>query len=1090
MWREANYAGVTPTSRQLLYHWFSRSHAVEGADGEETQFGYYFCQREAIETLIYLYEVRGIRTISGLIATYGGAEDDTAEQKRALSGVNPDDDVWPRYAMKMATGSGKTKVMSLAIVWSYFHALRESDSPMTTNFLLLAPGLTVFERLKEDFRADDGGPNIFDRDPLIPSEWRGDWHMTVVLQDEPAPPTSGGVLYLSNIHRLFESRTRAVRSDSMYDWVGPKVEKTKALKDPITELRDRVAAHRSVMVLNDEAHHVWDPGSAWNVALKALSESCRDRGGEVVAQLDFSATPKDDKGQVFMHVVCDTPLGEAVDAGIVKTPVIGHGDRLVVQSHSDAAFQYEHHLVVGYRKWLDSHDEWQKSGKQPLLFVMTESTQAADQIAHRLNSDPMFVELNGRTLNLHTNLKGRLVKKGRGGGAGEEFVESETSITDDDLRALRKLSRDLDRSTSPYRCIVSVLMLREGWDVKNVTTIVPLRPLSAKSKILPEQTLGRGLRRMTPPADGVAEMVTVIEHKAFSTLYGDELSREGLPLTVVDVERIPRTTVTIFPDPGRDLPGLDIEIPQLLPGYRLEATIVDLSFEDVATAFARYLPLPLGRSRPQEIDYEGRHLITDEIVDQMRIKLPLLSDGIGAISFFREELERATKVRNAHPVLAPLLQRFLEELLFEPNATLFDSALVARLGDTDVRELIRAVFVPLIRSRITYKQARAREAAPRSVTTWKPFQVTHSETKPAELAVRTPFNLVPCDRQLEVAMAHYLDRCDDVTAFAKNAGPQKLTIDCLNSDGRRSFYWPDFIVRKTDGGYLLVETKGRADRDVGAKASAAVEWCKAASNANRKWTYVYAQQAVFERLTGSTAEELVRACAPSLISIIDAASTPQMQLDLGTSERTHEGVAEGRFIESASYTLLPTRYQRAIDDAVALFGFQSRKTGASLAPIFQPLLGPIDNAAENVVVSYLASDVPSDPAELDRFFVVQPAPADKADRFDWLLDRGKQLRKLLVHRAPLMPIGLLVFCLDYAHGTIQVRGGVLDSVGERFADLAKSELRARLQHIYDFRNTYIAHQKRELVSVAEAEGALVEWIRVLVELHAAAVVLT
>src|SRR5262249_22998132 len=153
------------------------------------------------------------------------------------------------------------------------------------------------------------------------------------------------------------------------------------------ELRERITSHPRLMVLNDEAHHVWDPDSAWNEALAFLHETTQKRGGGLVAQLDLSATPKDNKGQVFRHVVCDTPLGEAVDAGIVKTPIIGHGDQLVERAHSDASYKYENHLTLGYKRWLASQAEWEKSGKKALLFVMTENTEAADQIAFRLNND-------------------------------------------------------------------------------------------------------------------------------------------------------------------------------------------------------------------------------------------------------------------------------------------------------------------------------------------------------------------------------------------------------------------------------------------------------------------------------------------------------------------------------------------------------------------------------------------------------------------------------------------------------------------------------------------------------------------------------
>ena len=136
-WRENDYAGASDTTRELLYHLSERDHMIETPTGENVPFRYYYCQREAIETMIYLYEVRGIRSLSSAIYEFGGADRETA----AL-GVHPEDDRWAKYAFKLATGAGKTKVMSLAIVWSYFHALRESDSPMSRHFVVIAPNLT------------------------------------------------------------------------------------------------------------------------------------------------------------------------------------------------------------------------------------------------------------------------------------------------------------------------------------------------------------------------------------------------------------------------------------------------------------------------------------------------------------------------------------------------------------------------------------------------------------------------------------------------------------------------------------------------------------------------------------------------------------------------------------------------------------------------------------------------------------------------------------------------------------------------------------------------------------------------------------
>jgi len=368
-WREADYAGASDTTRELLYHWFERDHVLESPTGEKFPFQYYFCQREAIESLIYLYEVRGIRALSGIISEFGGADRATA----AL-GVNPEDDRWARYACKLATGAGKTKVMSLAIVWSYFHALRESDSPMARHFVVIAPNLTVFERLKMDF----GNGLIFDKDPLIPVAWRGDWNLSVVLQDEASGAATGGTLYLTNIHRLYDFGKRRKKKDAeTYDWMGPAVSRTTALNTG-KELRKRITGHDRVMVLNDEAHHLWDPGSAWNEAIAFLhSEIYEKTGGGLAMQLDFTATPKDNKGRIFQHVVCDSPLGEAVDAAIVKIPIIGKGEGLTERASSDASERFEQHLLIGYQRWLRSKEEWEKSGKKPLLFVMTEDTEAA-----------------------------------------------------------------------------------------------------------------------------------------------------------------------------------------------------------------------------------------------------------------------------------------------------------------------------------------------------------------------------------------------------------------------------------------------------------------------------------------------------------------------------------------------------------------------------------------------------------------------------------------------------------------------------------------------------------------------------------------
>jgi type III restriction enzyme len=1070
-WREAFYIGASDTTIQLLNHWFNRAHRKTTPEGEEFEFRYYFCQREAVETLIYLKEVRRIECLSQIIAEFGGAN----AELQAL-GITEDEDAWSRYAFKLATGAGKTKVMSLCIVWSYFHTLRESDSEMARHFVVIAPNLTVYERLKDDF----GNGRVFDEDPLIPPEWRGDWNLSVVLQDEASGAATGGTLYLTNIHRLYDTAKRKKNAeDDNYAWMGPVVSKTKAL-DTGAALRDRITAHRRVMVLNDEAHHVWDSGSAWNEAIRTLHETILSRSGcKLVAQLDFSATPKDNKGLLFKHIVCDTPLGEAVDAGIVKTPLIGQASRkLVEQADDNAAYRWEQHLLLGYERWKASKVEWEDSGKKPLLFIMCDDTDAADQITQRFNTDPLFEQLNGKTINLHTNLKGKLKKVGRGKEARYEFVEDEKAISDDDLKALRKLSRELDSNASPYFCIVSVLMLREGWDVRNVTTIVPLRPYSSKANILPEQTLGRGLRRMTPPGQA-NELVTVVEHPAFASLYQQELAQEGLPLEIVELGRVPATTISIFPDEAhKDVNALNIQIPTLSAGFRIVPKLEGLTIQDVKKAFKPYKPLPLGKQGNNEIQYEGRHLFTGEVVEKLQLNLPLLASGIGAVSYYVKQLETICKLRGLHPMLAPLIQTFLEEILFEQKTTLFDPALVARLADSDVGEHLRAVFVPLIRSRTTTTEERLTVEPPKSLNAWKPFQVTLSERRPALEAAKTLFNLVTCNRELEVAVAKFCDRAPDVAAFAKNAGSQCLRVDYLASGDRLAFYTPDFFIRTLDGHYYLVETKGREDRDVPLKAKAAIAWCEAASSETTQWHYLYIPQGVFERMAGDTFAELARACAPALQNLLQAEEFQDLPLFVNLGQVDEEASTVDSLIDPAILNALPSRYRRAADQSVMLYRFFENKEGMNYAPVFTALLGSIDEVAKGFLVRRLQPEMPVTVDDQKAWFAPYLGGVDRKSE-DYYRKLAQNLKRTLVFNNGLSLIGLLRSCLDYALNDTTKIGGVFEALQTQLRFQGGRKFLEIVTRINDFRNTYIAHQEQELTDKNLAEQELKIWIEAL-----------
>ncbi len=1072
-WREGDYPGASDTTRELLHYWFGEEHLLEMKDGERIPFQYFFCQREAIETFVYLYEVRALRTLSGITAEFldknAYSEENEAAYSAAL-GVHPEDDRWPKYAFKMATGSGKTKVMSMAIVWSYFHSLWEEGSSLAQDFLVIAPNITVFERLKEDF----GDGKIFEKDPLIPEAGKGDWNVSVVLQDEASGAATGGRIYLTNIHRLYDTSKRKKKNQvEIHDWLGPAVSKARAL-DTGEALRERVTSHRRVMVLNDEAHHLWDPDSAWNDAIEYVHQTIQERtGGGIVSQLDFSATPKDDQGRIFQHVICDTPLGEAVDGGIVKIPVIGRGEGLVEHPSDNAADKYQQHLMIGYRRWQLSKQEWEKSGKKPLLFIMAEDTMAADEIARSLNGSDLYPDLKNRTLNLHTRLKGKIKWVGGKKKGTPVFEPNETAITDEDLSELRKLSRELDLGTSPYSCIVSVLMLREGWDVRNVTTIVPLRPFTTKAQILPEQTLGRGLRRMTYPG-GPSEILTVVEHPVFVSLYEEELGEEGVYPTVVDVNKVPTITVSIFPDgEHKDLTELDMVIPAISPSYTRIPKIDGLTIEDVRARFSSLKPLKLKeQSSFDEVHYEGRTLVTNEIVEQMTIKMPLLESGVGAISFYRSELEHITGLHGLHPALAPLLEIFLTEMLFGERVSLFDQRLINRLGNTDVREHIRAVFVPLLLSKSTVKLEERALGTSKSVVQWKPYQASHSENRPVIKAQNTAFNLVPCSNAFEADMARFLARAPDVAAFCKNGGPEAVRIDYQNHTGRLAHYTPDFLIRKTNGDYVMLETKGRVDIDVPLKIRAAIAWCEAASSSGIQWDYLYVPEDIFGKADDDHLEALFPLCGPATQNLIRERIEAPLSLEKGNLER----LTVDEFVLEKDLDRLPPKPKKCVQEAIALFKFLENKEDVSYAAVFTPLLGAIDEAAKAFIITTLKASIPGDQNQRQRFFepdltVLRPRDESFHKR------QAINLRRTLIENDGVMPMGLLKWCLEYAKNPKVPPGGIFIAVKTRFEDLAKTELLDTVGKIYSFRNEYIAHQEKELDDKNEAKQVLKDWIK-------------
>jgi type III restriction enzyme len=240
---------------------------------------------------------------------------------------------------------------------------------------------------------------------------------------------------------------------------------------------------------------------------------------------------------------------EAIAQDVVKTPVLPDiASRSSLKETSSSVFsqKYADYLKLGVEEWRKSYKEHRKLNKKAVLFVMTDDTKNCDDVAKWLEEN-YPAELEGKVLTIHTKNNGEISETGKGA---------------EELEDLRKQAREIDGLDNKFLAVVSVLMLKEGWDVKNVTTIVGLRPFSATSNILPEQALGRGLRRMYPREANVQEYVSVVGTDAFME-FVESIKSEGV---VLEYKPMGKGTTAIAPkvieidqeNKKKDLDKLDI----------------------------------------------------------------------------------------------------------------------------------------------------------------------------------------------------------------------------------------------------------------------------------------------------------------------------------------------------------------------------------------------------------------------------------------------------------------------------------------------------------------------------------------------------
>jgi type III restriction enzyme len=504
-WRVAGYSGVSGITRRLFDHW-------NNPDEREHQF--FFCQLEAMETLIWLAEAPASEKVGIDIPSDGGA--------------------FPRLCSKMATDSGKTIVMAMLIAWQVVNKVTyPQDARYSKHIFVVAPGLTVRSRLQVLEPA--GKNNFYDEFNIVPA----------ALLDK----LRQGKVLIRNWHTLnWESEERIARRKS--------VDKRGAKSDEayVREILGELASTRNILVINDEAHHAWRipaESKIKGVKKEDIEEATKWVGGldrihrarGISNCYDFSATPFAPSGKqssdeaLFDWIVSDFGLNDSIESGLVKTPrVVVRDDGMPdAKTYKSKLYHiYEHVkddlnrraeeqvplpdlVTTGYyllgKDWLEAAKGWKAEGLRtpPVMITVANRTETAARVKYAFDHKKILLdELCDPDRTLHIDSKVLDIAEAQeepGALNGDDERDEEANGDDEPARKLTKkelaerLRQQVDtvgqfgKPGEQIQNVISVGMLSEGWDARTVTHIMGLRAFS--SQLLCEQVVGRGLRRVS-----------------------------------------------------------------------------------------------------------------------------------------------------------------------------------------------------------------------------------------------------------------------------------------------------------------------------------------------------------------------------------------------------------------------------------------------------------------------------------------------------------------------------------------------------------------------------------------------------------------
>jgi len=712
---------------------------------------------------------------------------------------------------------------------------------------VITPNIIVLDRIYKDFQ----GLRIFLKDdPVLPDNgvdghnWRDDFQLTLHVQDEVRITRPTGNIFLTNIHRVYAGNDIPASPDDedMRDYFLGK-RPTGATNDSKVDLGMIVRDIDELVVLNDEAHHIHDPRMAWFKSIEDIHNRLKQKGTSLSLQVDVTATPKHNNGAIFVQTIADYPLVEAISQNVVKHPVLPDAPsraKLLERQSAKYTEKYADYIHLGVIEWRKAYAEHEKMGKKAILFVMTDDTKNCDDVAAYLEGN--YPELKDAVLVIHTKDNG-------------EISESTSGKSKEEMDLLRKQANDIDNLSSQYKAIISVMVLKEGWDVKNVTTIVGLRPYSAKSNILPEQTLGRGLRKMY--SGGMEEYISVVGTDAFMD-FVESIQDEGV---VLDRKPMgegtqPKTPLVVEIDKEnvkKDIDTLDIEIPVLTPRvYREYKNLGDL--DETALEHQRVAYLQFSEQEQREIVFKD--ITTGEVTHTTILDTAGIADYRSVIGYFAQTIMKDLRLVSGYDVLYGKVKAFVQDELFDRQVELESPNTMRNLSELAATKTLLETFKKAINALTVKDKGDAEIRDTIKLRQTRPFV---AKDQGYLIPKKSIFNKIIGDSHFELLFARFLEDCSDVVSYAKNYMAVHFKLDYVNADGNISDYYPDFFVKLSDKRIFIVETKGLEDLDVPPKMQRLRQWCEDINRVQSEiiYDFVFVDMENFDKYKPSSFKQLV-----------------------------------------------------------------------------------------------------------------------------------------------------------------------------------------------------------------------------------------